>query len=220
MKVRRLGSRRAVAVLPASGVLILLAAACSSGAGSDASASHSRATRPADPPLLIPWSRVGDIALEEPKARVEREYGSPGHGYHVQARISNGIQGYYGFHGRVVAVKFRGGRGRQQDPARPMRPDVHPQVRAPLAWLCLERVQPRQTLRLLDEGRPRQTIPTALSWAVDSDLGPARSNCRLHVLYDIRRLNADRQASFARTGAAEVILARGAAAAQIGSDFV
>ena len=110
MKVRRLGSRRAVAVLPASGVLILLAAACSSGAGSDASASHSRATRPADPPLLIPWSRVGDIALEEPKARVEREYGSPGHGYHVQARISNGIQGYYGFHGRVVAVKFRGGR--------------------------------------------------------------------------------------------------------------
>jgi hypothetical protein len=111
MKVRRLGSRRAVAVLPASGLLILLAAACSSGAATIAAATHSQAPRPAsDPPLLIPWSRVGDIALAEPQARVERKYGSPGHGYHVQARISNGLQGYYAFHGRVVAVKFRGGR--------------------------------------------------------------------------------------------------------------
>jgi hypothetical protein len=82
-------------------------------------------------------------------------------------------------------------RRRQRDPVRPMRQDVHPQVRAPLARLCLERVQPRQTLRLLDEGRPRQTIPTARSWPVDSDLGPPQSSCRLHVLHDIRRVNAN-----------------------------
>jgi hypothetical protein len=111
MKVRRLGSRRAAAVLPASGVLILFAAACSSGAASDAAATYSRATPSAsDPPLLVPWRRVGDIWLGEPQARVEREYGSPGHGYHVQTRITNGLQGYYVLHSSDVAVKFRGGR--------------------------------------------------------------------------------------------------------------
>ena len=109
--MRRLGSRRAAAVLPASGVLILLAAACSSGAASDPAATHSGATRPAsDPPLLIPWSRIGDISLGQPQARVEREYGSPGHGFHLVVRITNGLQGYYRLHGGEVAVEFRGGR--------------------------------------------------------------------------------------------------------------
>src|SRR3954451_16088803 len=88
MKVRRLASRRAAAALPASGVFIVFAVACSSGAASDAG-THSRATRSAsDPPLLVPWRRVGEIWLGEPQARVEREYGSPGHGYHVQTRIT------------------------------------------------------------------------------------------------------------------------------------
>jgi hypothetical protein len=116
MKVRRLASRRAAAVLPASGVFILFAAACSSGAASAAAAAHSRATRStSDPPLLVPWRRVGDIWLGEPQARVEREYGSPGHGYHVQTRITNGLQGYYVLHGSDVAVKFRGGRVERLD---------------------------------------------------------------------------------------------------------
>jgi hypothetical protein len=111
MKMRRLGSRRAVAVLPGSGLLILLAAACSSGAARDAATPHSRATGPAsDPSLLVPWSRVGDISLGGAQARVEREYGSPGHGYHLVVRITNGLQGYYVLHGTEVAVKFRGGR--------------------------------------------------------------------------------------------------------------
>jgi hypothetical protein len=113
MKVRTLGSRRTVAVLPASGLLVLLscAAACSGGAASDAATTQSRATGPgSDPPLLVPWSRVGDIWLGEPQARVEREYGSPGHGYHLVVRITNGLQGYYTLHGGEVAVMFRGGR--------------------------------------------------------------------------------------------------------------
>jgi hypothetical protein len=59
-----------------------------------------------DPPLLVPWSRVGDITLGEPRDRVEREYGSAGHGYHVLT----GTQGYYILHGGAVEVDFENGR--------------------------------------------------------------------------------------------------------------
>jgi hypothetical protein len=62
------------------------------------------------PAVLVPWNRVGNIVLGEPRARVEREYGSPGHGYHVLARITNGLQGYYLLHGGPVGVDFEDGR--------------------------------------------------------------------------------------------------------------
>jgi len=39
------------------------------------------------------------LSLGEPRATVEREYGSPGHGYHVIVPITEGLQGYYMRHG-------------------------------------------------------------------------------------------------------------------------
>ena len=63
-----------------------------------------------DPPLLVPWSRIGGIALGESKARVEREYGSEGHGYHVLVRNNGIVQGYYRLHGSRVFVTFQDGR--------------------------------------------------------------------------------------------------------------
>jgi hypothetical protein len=111
MKLRRLVSRRAAAALPASALLVLFAVAGSRAPATNAATSHSLTTRQrSDPPLLLPWSRAGDISLGEPQARVEREYGSPGHGYHIQARGSNVLQGYYVLHGTEVAVEFSGGR--------------------------------------------------------------------------------------------------------------
>jgi hypothetical protein len=60
--------------------------------------------------VLVPWHRVGDIALGESKASVEREYGSVGHGYHVLLRYGDTVQGYYRLHGSQVIVTFYGGR--------------------------------------------------------------------------------------------------------------
>ena len=63
-----------------------------------------------DPPLLVPWHRIGDIALGEPRARVEREYGRVGHGYHVIQRYGDTVEGYYRLHGSRVIVTFYGRR--------------------------------------------------------------------------------------------------------------
>lgn len=63
-----------------------------------------------DPPLLVPWSRVGDIRLGEARARVEREYGRVSHGYHVVQRYGDTGEGYYRLHGSRVAVTFYGRR--------------------------------------------------------------------------------------------------------------
>jgi hypothetical protein len=66
-----------------------------------------------DPPLLVPWSRVGDIALGGLRSGVEHEYGSPGHGFHVVQRYGGpdsrgAVEGYYRLHGDTVAVTFYG----------------------------------------------------------------------------------------------------------------
>jgi hypothetical protein len=63
-----------------------------------------------DPPLFVPWNRIGDIALGESKARVESEYGSEGGGYHIIQRYGGNLQGYYLLHGSKVTVTFYGGR--------------------------------------------------------------------------------------------------------------
>ena len=63
-----------------------------------------------DPPLLVPWSRVGDIALGGLRPDVEHEYGSEGHGFHVVQRYGNAVEGYYRLHGGEVAVTFYGDR--------------------------------------------------------------------------------------------------------------
>jgi hypothetical protein len=78
-------------------------------AGAGVAATHSRATVATDPPLLVPWSRIGDIALEESKARVQAEYGG-GSAYHVIQRYGENTQGYYRLHGTRVVVTFYGRR--------------------------------------------------------------------------------------------------------------
>ena len=62
----------------------------------------------ADPPLFVRWNRIGDIALGESKMRVEAEYGSVGHGFHVIQRYGNSVQGQYRLHGSDVMVTFQG----------------------------------------------------------------------------------------------------------------
>ena len=89
-------------------VLALLAAAVVGGCGSRSA--HVGAAIQSDPPLLVPWSGVGNITLGEPRARVEREYGSVGHDYHVVQRYGDTVQGYYRLHGTEVTVVFYGRR--------------------------------------------------------------------------------------------------------------
>jgi hypothetical protein len=81
---------------------------CLAFAGSNLALAHARSA--GDPPRLVPWSKVGDISLGEPRARVEQEYGSVGHGYHVLFGSRGHVQGYYLLHGTKVHVTFDGGR--------------------------------------------------------------------------------------------------------------
>ena len=79
-------------------LLALVAAAAAGASGSVRTGTASRA----DLPLLVPWTRIGDLALGESRSRVEREYG----------RIA---QGYYRLHGSRVWVAFRDGRVNELD---------------------------------------------------------------------------------------------------------
>jgi hypothetical protein len=85
-------------------VAAVAATACGSGSA------HAGRSASSDPPLLVPWSRIGDITLGEPKPRVEREYGSLAHGYHVIQRYGDTVQGYYRLHNSKVIVTFYGDR--------------------------------------------------------------------------------------------------------------
>ncbi len=100
----RLGMAAALTLVAA-----LAVTGCSSGESQDGTPISS------DPPLLIPWSRIGDLSLGESKTRVERAYGSEGHGYHVQVRDGGIIQGYYRLHGSQVFVTFADGRVNELD---------------------------------------------------------------------------------------------------------
>jgi hypothetical protein len=68
------------------------------------------AHRAGDPPVLVPWSRIGDIALGEATTQVESIYGSEGYGYHVLSRDNGIVQGYYRLHDSRVFVTFEDGR--------------------------------------------------------------------------------------------------------------
>jgi hypothetical protein len=88
------------------GALVTGAAAAAVVAASDSGAGSGTA----DPALFVPWNRIGDIALDEPRARVEREYGSLGHGFHLLQRYGGNTQGYYRLHDSRVIVTFYGRR--------------------------------------------------------------------------------------------------------------
>jgi len=99
-------------------IVRLLAALVVAGVGAGAAAAvaasgSSVGFGAADPPLFVPWSSIGDIALGESRARIEREYGSVGHGFHVlqrNGRNGENVQGYYRLHGSRVMVTFYGNR--------------------------------------------------------------------------------------------------------------
>ncbi len=101
----------------ATAVLALVAAVVAGGCGFRSV--HAGTDSPSDPPLLVPWNRVGNITLGEPRARVEAEYGSVGHGYHVLQRYGDTVQGYYRLHGSRVIVTFYGDRVGELDFATP-----------------------------------------------------------------------------------------------------
>jgi hypothetical protein len=117
--------RRAIALATVTGrrVSLLLLLAPLVLAGWDSSGRMTKAARGdrvlqahvgtatgSDPPLLIPWSTIGNIALGASKTRVESEYGSEGTGYHVLQRNGGATQGYYWLHGSRVIVTFYGSR--------------------------------------------------------------------------------------------------------------
>jgi hypothetical protein len=76
-------------------VAALGAAQCESG--------HAASATPSDAPLIVPWSRIGDIWLGEARARVVREYGpQPRLGY----RLHRGTVQVSFDRGRVRAIYF------------------------------------------------------------------------------------------------------------------
>jgi hypothetical protein len=97
-----------VVILGVSRVLLWLAT-CLGCLGLTGCGSHSHLNTN-DPPLLVPWSRVGDITLGGRRSDVEREYGSVGHGFHVVQRYGSAAEGYYRRHGGQLAVTFYGDR--------------------------------------------------------------------------------------------------------------
>lgn len=62
----------------------------------------------ADPPVLVPWNRVGGISLDESRTAVYRSYGAAN--FHVLQRWGNNTQGYFHLHGSRVILTFYGGR--------------------------------------------------------------------------------------------------------------
>jgi hypothetical protein len=77
-------------------------AACSFGPGST-TFTHWEITEGSDPPVFVPWKRVGGISLDEPKVAVDAEYGSePRYGYRLHG--SRLVVGYD--RGRVSEIRF------------------------------------------------------------------------------------------------------------------
>ena len=193
---------------PASGaVFAILTLVVGLSAGSRPGPAKATST---DPALLVPWTRIGDIALGKSKARVQREYGSPGHGFHVIQRYGNALQGFYRLHGSKVVVTFYGEPRRrvrvryallphdrriwrrQPDPARSLSPNSTKTLRSPLARIRLQRVVEGEAVRLLDQGRPRAPIASGhigqLLETVVHHLRRARTSDRVRLRLEICRL--------------------------------
>jgi hypothetical protein len=77
-------------------------AACSFGPGST-TFTRWVITQGSDPPVFVPWSRIGDISLGGFKEEIEAEYGpEPRYGYQLHG--SRVVVGYD--HGRVTEIRF------------------------------------------------------------------------------------------------------------------
>ena len=79
-----------------------------------ATAGAATAQTTADPPIFVPWNKIGDIGLGMYKSRVQYEYGGDRAGFHLTQTLGpmygNGEQGYYVLHGTHVVVSFYGNR--------------------------------------------------------------------------------------------------------------
>ncbi len=195
-------------------VLALVASVAVGGCGSGSD--HANLGNPSDPPLLVPWSRIGNIALGESRARVEREYGSEGHGYHVLQRSGNAVQGLLpASPQRSDRHVLREPRRRarlldpvlpdeswiwrgEPDPAGPVSQDHGRPVRAPLARLRPQCVVERFSVPLLGEGRPRRAITSCddrqLPEAVVLHLHPSWSCDSFLLRVEVHRLTPRLQA--------------------------
>ena len=60
--------------------------------------------------VLIPWTGIGALRLDESRAEVAHDYDAAGHRFHVQVRGDGLVQGYYVLHRSRVFVTFRDGR--------------------------------------------------------------------------------------------------------------
>jgi hypothetical protein len=89
-------------LFPLFGSIVILA-----GCGSTHRANSARAYS-IDPPILVPWTRIGDLALGESKAQVQRQYDRTGRRYHITERYRNSVTGYYNLHHSKVTVSFYG----------------------------------------------------------------------------------------------------------------
>jgi len=58
--------------------------------------------------IILPWSGIGAIQLDESRKQVAHDYDAVGHRFHVQSR-GDILQGYYTLHGSRVYVTFQDG---------------------------------------------------------------------------------------------------------------
>jgi hypothetical protein len=164
---------------------VVVAVGCSSG------------SQRVDPPLLVPWHKIGDIGLGEPKARVVREYGRQLelgyrlHGGRVQVGFDGGQVTSIWFSTRYYRTKSGFGVG-SRIPLGPLPQDGVVPLRTPLARLRLERVGQGEAVRLLDEGRPGPAIAACngeeLPQALVLHRRPPRPGQRLLLRVEVRRL--------------------------------
>src|SRR4051794_40661044 len=63
-----------------------------------------------DPPILVPWHAIGGLTLGESRQAVERKYGGLGHGFHVDSRSGDYVQGHYRLHQSNVDLAYSNGR--------------------------------------------------------------------------------------------------------------
>jgi hypothetical protein len=96
---------------------LLLAVPATASAADDTHPTLAQAGAADDPPVLVPWKKIGDIGLGISKGRVQYQYGTMGHGFHYKQSWKGNsycagwcLQGYYVLHGGRVYITFYGGR--------------------------------------------------------------------------------------------------------------
>src|SRR6266571_1426677 len=75
------------------------------GLGCGADAASTKMTARLDHPVLVPWHRIGNISLSEPRESVARAY--PSARFHVLQRYAvRRTEGYFVLHGSHVVITY------------------------------------------------------------------------------------------------------------------